>query len=69
VVGALLATALGEAGSLHATTSSRAGWYVLTGCGVVVLVIGQVVTTQWAHDTADKTAHLLNPEYLEHRIR
>jgi EmrB/QacA subfamily drug resistance transporter len=69
IVGSLLAAALASSGIARASTSSRAGWLVLAGCGAVVLVVGQVVTTSWAHATAERTAHLLNPEYLEDRAR
>jgi EmrB/QacA subfamily drug resistance transporter len=64
VVGALLASALNASGVIRPDTSTRSGWLVLTGCGVVVLILGQVVTTRWAKRTAETTAHLLNPEYL-----
>ena len=69
VVGALLASTLAASAGITLASSSRAGWLVLAGCGVVVLVVGQVVTTRWAHRTADHIARELNPEYLEHRSR
>jgi EmrB/QacA subfamily drug resistance transporter len=65
VVGALLASALGGSALVHGASSTHAGWLVLAGCGVVVLVLGQVVTTGWARRTADRTAQELNPEFLE----
>jgi len=65
VVGALLASSLGTTGSVQAASATHAGWWVLAGCGAVVLVLGRVVTTNWAHRTAEHTAHLLNPEFLE----
>ena len=65
VVGSLLAAALGRSTGVHAAVSTHAGWLVLAGCGVIVLVLGQVVTTGWAHRTAERTAHELNPEFLE----
>jgi EmrB/QacA subfamily drug resistance transporter len=67
VVGSLLATALKGESVFHAALTSRAGWLVLAGCGAVVLVLGQAVTTPGAKRTADRTARLLNPEYLEDR--
>ena len=45
--------------------TTHAGWLVLAACGVVVFVLGQVVTTGWAHRTAERTARELNPEFLE----
>jgi EmrB/QacA subfamily drug resistance transporter len=65
VVGALLASSLGGHGSVHAGPTTHAGWWVLAGCGVVVLILGRVVTTDWAHRTAERTAHQLNPEFLQ----
>ncbi len=65
VVGSLLASALGRSGGLGVAVTTHAGWLVLAGCGVIVLVLGQVVTTGWAHETADRTARELNPEFLE----
>jgi EmrB/QacA subfamily drug resistance transporter len=64
VVGALLTASLG--GSIHVgdASATHAGWWVLAGCGAVVLVLGQVVTTGWARRTADQTARDLNPEFL-----
>jgi EmrB/QacA subfamily drug resistance transporter len=69
VVGALLASDLGGAAKLHAALLSHAGWYVLAGCGCVVLVLGQVVTTGWGQRTAERTARELNPEFLEKQGR
>jgi MFS family permease len=65
VVGALLASSLGTAHTVQAGSSTHAGWWVLAGCGAIVLVLGRVVTTEWAHRTAERTAHQLNPEFLE----
>jgi EmrB/QacA subfamily drug resistance transporter len=65
VVGALVASGLSGSAGLHVALLSHTGWYVLAGCGIVVLVMGQVVTTGWAHRTAEQTAKELNPEYLE----
>jgi len=61
-------------GVLAAVTSHSAGltthsaWWVLTGCGVAVFVLGLVVTSSWARRTAVETAHALNPEYLVVRV-
>ena len=65
IVGSLLATALAGSARVHAAASTHAGWLVLAGCGVIVLVLGQVVTTPWAGRTAEHTARELNPEFLE----
>lgn len=65
VVGALVAASMARGGHLELATASRAGWWVLVGCGVVVLGLGLVATTSWAKDTARRTAETLNPEFLE----
>jgi hypothetical protein len=36
--------------------ASHADWLLLAGCGVVVFVLGLVTTSQWALDTAARTA-------------
>jgi EmrB/QacA subfamily drug resistance transporter len=64
VVGALLASSLAGSHDIAVATATHAGWWVLAGCGVVVLVLGQIVTTDWARRTADRTARELNPEFL-----
>ena len=57
VVGALITASVGvvvAAGAsrgsrtLHLSAASHAGWWVLVGCGMAVLVLGLVVTTAWA---------------------
>jgi EmrB/QacA subfamily drug resistance transporter len=65
VVGSLLAAALGHAGGLGVAVTTRAGWFVLAGCGVIVFVLGRIVTSGWAQRTAERTARELNPEFLE----
>jgi hypothetical protein len=64
VVGALLASSLAGSHNVDVAAATHAGWWVLAGCGIVVLVLGQVVTTDWAHRTAERTARELNPEFL-----
>ena len=69
VVGALLASALGASADVRLASSTHASWLVLAACGLVVLVLGQVVTTGWARGTAERTARELNPEFLEKQSR
>ncbi len=71
LVGALLAGSvgllLGSTGGAHPdalAAASHAGWWVLCGCGVAVLVLGLAVTSARARASADRTARLLNPEFL-----
>lgn len=65
VVGALVSASMARGGHLDLATGSRAGWWVLVGCGVVVLGLGLTATTSWAKDSARRTAEALNPEFLE----
>jgi Na+/melibiose symporter-like transporter len=65
VVGSLLATAVVGSRHVAAASTTHAGWFVLAGCGAVVLIMGQVVTTGRARRTAERTAQQLNPEFLE----
>jgi MFS family permease len=57
VTGSILAGNL-RGGPLRAgfVTASHADWLLLTACGVVVFVLGLVTTSQWALDTAARTA-------------
>ncbi|WP_405581190.1 MFS transporter [Streptomyces sp. NBC_01190] len=50
VVGAALAAGLHDA-----------AWWIITGCGVSVLVLGTLTTGRWARGTADRAAALLVP--------
>jgi EmrB/QacA subfamily drug resistance transporter len=65
VVGALITSSLGGSAGAFVASATHAGWWVLAGCGVIVLALGLLVTTGWAKQTAERTAHQLNPEFLE----
>jgi MFS family permease len=65
VVGSLVSASLHKDSHLDFALASRAGWWVLAGCGAAVLVFGLVATTPWARDTARRTAETINPEFLE----
>jgi hypothetical protein len=64
VVGALVIASTGVR-SHRLGATSHAGWWVLLGCGVAVLVLGLVVTSAWARASAVRTARESNPEFLE----
>jgi len=36
--------------------AAHAGWWILAGCGYIVLLLGLVCTTRWARATAARTA-------------
>jgi MFS family permease len=65
VVGALVSSSLQTSGHLGFSQASRAGWWVLAGCGVAILVLGLITTSPWARRTAQRTAEAINPEFLE----
>ncbi len=64
VIGALLASAI--SGSVHGdlASASHTGWWLLAGCGAVVLILAFVATSRHARETAQRTAAELNPEGL-----
>lgn len=67
VIGAVLAAGVSTS-AYRATFVSAAvpGWWILTGCGAVVLVLGAVTTGPWARRTAERTARRLeSPEVRE----
>ncbi len=68
VVGSLVSASLQKGNHLDFAVASRAGWWVLAGCGAAVLVLGLVATTSWARVTAQRTAEAINPEYLEEHV-
>jgi MFS family permease len=65
VTGALVSASLAKGSHVDFALASRAGWWVLAGCGAVVLILGLVATTGWARATAERTAEAINPEFLE----
>jgi EmrB/QacA subfamily drug resistance transporter len=49
-------------GALAAGGSGRTGWLLIAGCGVLVTLLGIIMTGRWAARTADRTRHLLDSE-------
>ena len=47
------------------TAASHVGWWIITGCGLVVLVVGLVTSGRWARRTAARTADRLMSEEEE----
>jgi MFS family permease len=63
VVGSVLSSGLGHLGlATGFTAASRAGWSVVVGCGLVVLVLGLAASSRWAHRTAESTARLFDDD-------
>ncbi|MFF7328867.1 MFS transporter [Streptomyces sp. NPDC090306] len=67
VIGAVLAS--GISASAYKDTfvaAARPGWWILTACGAVVLVLGLLTSGRWARRTAEETADRLRaPEVRE----
>ncbi|MFJ7073133.1 MFS transporter [Streptomyces sp. NPDC098781] len=60
VVGAVLASGV-AASSYRETFVSAAvpGWWIITGCGLLVLAVGALTSGPWARKTAERTAQTL----------
>jgi EmrB/QacA subfamily drug resistance transporter len=64
VVGAIVASHVGESVNGDLSAASSPGWWTLTACGGLVLVLGVLATTTRAKASARRTAAELNPEAL-----
>jgi hypothetical protein len=40
-------------------SAARPGWWIIAGCGFLVLVLGALTSGQWARRTAERTAERL----------
>ncbi|MGW0628945.1 MFS transporter [Streptomyces sp. NPDC002758] len=67
VIGAVLASGIGSTPYKDVFVSAaRPGWWILTACGLAVLVLGVLTTGHWARGTAERTAQRLeSPEVRE----
>lgn len=62
VIGAVLAAGM-RAGAPEAfVTAARPGYWIVTGCGAAVLVVGALTSGAWARRTAERTARGLAEE-------
>jgi predicted MFS family arabinose efflux permease len=43
-------------------TASHVGWWIIAGCGAVVLGVGLLTSGRWARQTAERTAAQFGPE-------
>ncbi|KOV67931.1 MFS transporter [Streptomyces sp. MMG1121] len=60
VVGAVLASGIGSSPYREVFVSAaRPGWWILTACGLAVLVLGLLTSGRWARTTAARTAEIL----------
>ena len=54
--------AASHAKGLDFTKATHPIWWIMTGCGAVVLVLGSVSSTQWAQASTERVAHLLGEQ-------
>ncbi|MEU2729603.1 MFS transporter [Streptomyces griseoviridis] len=60
VIGAVLASGVGASSFKDSfVTAAAPGWWILTGCGAAVLVLGALTSGRWARGTAERTAKRL----------
>ncbi|MEV7070464.1 MFS transporter [Streptomyces sp. NPDC091972] len=60
VIGAVLASGVGSSSYREEFVSAAVpGWWIVAGCGFVVLVLGAVTSGSWARRTAERTAERL----------
>jgi EmrB/QacA subfamily drug resistance transporter len=62
VVGVAATSGLHGALGTGLATASHVGWWIITGCGVGVLILGVVTTSARARRSAERTAELLGGE-------
>ena len=64
LVGALVTSRLGPAGRGNVASATHTSWWLLTACGLGVLLLGATATTRRAEASARRTAAQLNPQAL-----
>ncbi|MER5640413.1 MFS transporter [Kitasatospora sp. NPDC002227] len=62
VVGSVVTSAVHGPLSTGFAAASHAGWWITTGCGGAVFVLGILTTGRWALRTAERAAANLSPE-------
>ncbi len=61
VIGSVAISALHGPFRQNFASASHVGWWIVTGCGVAILVLGLLVSGPWARETARRTANELMP--------
>jgi MFS family permease len=59
VMGSAVTSALAGSFVHGFAAASHVGWWIITGCGLLVLVVGMLTSGRWARATADRTASRL----------
>jgi EmrB/QacA subfamily drug resistance transporter len=65
VVGAAATSGLHGDIATNFADASHVGWVIIAGCGLIVLILGQLSTSAWARRTASRTARELVDEPAE----
>ncbi|MGW2643461.1 MFS transporter [Streptomyces sp. NPDC001393] len=69
VVGAVLASGIGSSPMKQAFVSAaRPGWWILTACGLAVLLLGLLTSGRWAHRTAERAAETLKSSEIRQTV-
>lgn len=73
VIGAVLAAGVAGAGSPHGSAyatafvdASRPAWWIITGCGLCLLLVGALTSGRWARETARRAAARLEGRTAAH---
>jgi EmrB/QacA subfamily drug resistance transporter len=62
VIGSVVVSALTGPLRTALPAASHVGWWIVTGCGVAVLILSLLTSGTWARGTAQRTADLLMPD-------
>ncbi|MBY8887857.1 MFS transporter [Streptomyces sp. PTM05] len=65
VIGAVMAAGVTGGYGQQFTDSSRTAWWIIAGCGAVVLLVGTITSGRWARGTAERTADRLQTEEIK----
>jgi Na+/melibiose symporter-like transporter len=61
IIGSATISALHGPFKQNFAEATHAGWWIMTGCGLAVLLLGLLVSGRWARGTAARTASRLMP--------
>jgi EmrB/QacA subfamily drug resistance transporter len=61
VIGSAAVSAMVGSFKVGFPAASHAGWWIVTGCGLAVLLVGLLTSGRWARGTAQRTADRLMP--------
>jgi EmrB/QacA subfamily drug resistance transporter len=61
ILGSAVLSSLHGSLRLGFVDASRVSWWIITGCGVAILLVGLATSGRWAQSTAERTAATLMP--------